>query len=49
MTDANPHGELTGCVRCPTGRTFTREAVCSACRRAEKKQEAKEQREDGDR
>lgn len=49
MTDPNPRGELTGCVRCPTGRTFAKSAVCDRCRRKEAKQEAKEQRAEDDR
>ena len=49
MTDPNPHRTLTGCVRCSTGRTFTPEAVCAACRKRDRKQEAKEQRAEDDR
>lgn len=32
MSDPNPRGELVTCVRCKARATFTRDAVCAACR-----------------
>lgn len=45
----NPRGELTTCVRCRKQATFTREAICLACRTAESREKPKKPKGGGDR